>query len=384
MTALNHQQADKVPIDFGGNQSSIHINAYRRLLSSLGVKDDNIRYSDFLQQIAYPCEELLQRFEADIRWLRAPASLLPGDYIPGVEGEFRGVWDQFGVFWGDRAEKEVKDIRFYDPCIHPLSELKTVRQIRDYEWPDGTNRRPFAGLREQARKLRETTRYAIAAPPVGCIYEYTTFLFGFAKALLHLRRNPELILAAMEELERYWTDYARTLLNEVRFGEEYYVDILAVNGDLATQTGPIMNVETTYVPLIKPIEQRFSQKLHALAQVKINYHSCGSIARFIPHFAEIGYDAVNPVQVSAQDMEPCSLKKRFGSRISFWGGLCDTQHLLPFGTPAQLRKEVERNVRCLKPGGGYIASNIHNITAEVPPDNVTAMFDAVRRCRDYE
>jgi uroporphyrinogen decarboxylase len=145
-----------------------------------------------------------------------------------------------------------------------------------------------------------------------------------------------------------------------------------------------MNVETTYVPLIKPIEQRFSQKLHALAQVKINYHSCGSIARFIPHFAEIGYDAVNPVQVSAQDMEPCSLKKRFGSRISFWGGLCDTQHLLPFGTPAQLRKEVERNVRCLKPGGGYIASNIHNITAEVPPDNVTAMFDAVRRCRDYE
>jgi uroporphyrinogen decarboxylase len=383
MTALNHQQPDKVPIDFGGNQSSIHIKAYRRLLDSLGIRDNNMRYSDFLQQIAYPCEELLQRLQADIRWLRSPDSLLPADYIPEVEGEFRGVRDQFGVFWGDSADKEVQDIRFYDPCIHPLSEATTVRQIRDYDWPDGTSRKPFVGVREQAKKLRETTSYALAAPPVGCIYEYTTFLFGFAKALLHLRRNPELILATMEQLEKYWTDYATTFLNEVKFGKEYYVDILAVNGDLAQQTGPIMNVETTYASLIKPIEQRFSQKLHGLATVKINYHSCGSIVRFIPHFAAIGYDAVNPVQVSAQDMEPCSLKQRYGTMITFWGGLCDTQHMLPFGTPAQIRKEVQRNMDCFKPGGGYIASNIHNITAEVPPENVTAMFDAAGKSRKY-
>ncbi len=104
---------------------------------------------------------------------------------------------------------------------------------------------------------------------------------------------------------------------------------------------------------------------------------------FIPHFAEMGYDAVNPVQISARDMEPCSLKKRFGSSITFWGGVCDTQKTLPFGTPQLIRQEVKYNMDCLKPGGGFIASSIHNITAEVPPENIVAMFDAVRENRLY-
>ena len=383
LTAFNHQEPDKVPIDFGGNQSGIHMKAYKHLLNYLDISDDNIQYCDFIQQIAYPCEELLQHFAIDIRWLRPQSSLFPENLPLEKEGAYQGVWDQFGVFWGDRAEKKVEDILFYDPCINPLRDVKTVQEIREYDWPDGTDRTPLKGLRAQAKKLRETTQFALAAPPLGCIYEYTTFLFGFTKALLHLRRNPELIVAAMEELEKYWTDYATTFLNEIKFGDHYYVDIIAVNGDLAEQTGPIMNVNETYAKLIKPIEQRFAQNLHALAPIKINYHSCGSIVNFIPHFSEIGYDAVNPVQVGAVDMETCSLKKRFGNLITFWGGLCDTQQILPFGTPNQIQKEVQHNIECLKPGGGYIASNIHNITAEVPPENITMMFETATKWRDY-
>jgi uroporphyrinogen decarboxylase len=238
-------------------------------------------------------------------------------------------------------------------------------------------------LRERAKELRETTEFAIATPPLGCIYEYTTFLFGFSKAMRHLHKNPELIVAAMEELERYWTDYVTTFLDEVKFGDEHYVDIVSNNGDLSEQAGPIMSPKRIYEPLIKPIERRFSEKVHELADVKINYHSCGSVPDFIPHFAEIGYDAVNPVQVGAFDMEPCSLKKRFGKIITFWGGLCDTQTTLPFGTPEKVRKEVEANMTCLKPGGGYIASNIHNITAEVPPENIVAMFESALLNRHY-
>jgi uroporphyrinogen decarboxylase len=82
-------------------------------------------------------------------------------------------------------------------------------------------------------------------------------------------------------------------------------------------------------------------------------------------------------------MEPCSLKQRFSSSITFWGGLCDTQKILPFGTPDQIRKEVKYNLKCLKPGGGYVASNIHNITAEVPPENIVAMFDSALENRYY-
>ncbi|MFX0054924.1 MAG: uroporphyrinogen decarboxylase family protein [Promethearchaeota archaeon] len=383
MTALNHREPDMVPLDFGGNQSSIHIVAYKRLLEYLDIEDDNIRYSDFLQQIANPCEKILELFEIDIRWLRAPSSFLPDGYVPEVEGKFQGVLDQFGVFWGNSAEKDLEDILYYDPVIHPLAEMKSVREIREYDWPDGTDRTPLKGLRKQAKKLRENTDYAIATPPVGCIYEYTTFLFGFTKAMKHLQKSPELIIATMEELEKYWTDYAAALLDEVKFGNEHYVDVVSNNGDLAEQAGPIMSPKRIYEPLIKPIEQRFSEKLHALADVRINYHSCGSVSQFIPHFAEIGYDALNPVQVGAFDMEPCSLKKRFGDMITFWGGLCDTQKTLPFGTVDEICQEVERNIACLKPSGGYIASNIHNITAEVPPENVVAMFDAAKRSRYY-
>ena len=138
-----------------------------------------------------------------------------------------------------------------------------------------------------------------------------------------------------------------------------------------------------YEKLIKPIERKLSQKIQDIVDAKINYHSCGAISQFIPHFAEIGYDIVNPVQISAYDMDPCSLKKRFGSIISFWGGLCNSQKTLPFGTPVQIREEVRRNFECLKPGGGFIASSIHNITAEVPPQNIVAMFDAANEFGNY-
>ena len=94
-------------------------------------------------------------------------------------------------------------------------------------------------------------------------------------------------------------------------------------------------------------------------------------------------NATNPVQINAYDMEPCSLKQRFGSLITFWGGVCNTQKTLPFGTPEMIRKEVKHNMDCFKPGGGFIASNIHNITAEVPPENIVAMFETIRENRIY-
>ena len=384
MSTLNHSEPDKVPIDIGDYVTGIHMHAYRNLIDYLGIEDKNIRYSNFPGQTANPCEELLERFDTDTRWLRPPSWSRPEGYIPEVEGKFQGIWDQFGIFWGISAEMDLDEILYYDPVINPLSEMTTVQQIKEYDWPDGTDNTHLIGLREKAKRLRESTPYAIVTSPyLGNLFETTTWLFGFNKALRHLLRNPELIIATMEELEKCWTDYATTFLNEIKFGDEYYVDIVCLQGDLGTQTGPIMDPNRTYKPIIKPIEHRFARKIHQLADVKINYHCCGSISQFIPHFAEIGYDAVNPIQISAYDMEPSSLKQRFGSSISFWGGVCDSQKTLPFGTPPLIRQEVKYNMDSLKPGGGFIASSIHNITAEVPPENIVAMFDAVRENRLY-
>ena len=378
-TTLNLIEPDKVPLDLGGNQSSIHIKAYKKLLDYLEIEDKNIHYCDFVQQIVDPCEELLNRFDIDIRYIRPQGGMIRiQDMEPEYVGKYVGVYDQFGVFWGNSAEKNIEDILYYDPVIHPFADFRTVKEIEEYDWPDGKDISPFNGLKEIARDFYNNTDYSLTTPPVGCVYEYTTFLFGFTKALKHLRKKPELILAAMKGLLNYWSDYSITFLKEV--GD--YLDVISINGDLAEQAGPIMSLKI-YEDMIKPLEKELSQKIHEFIDIKINYHSCGSIPLFIPHFVEIGYDIINPVQISAYDMEPCSLKKRYGNMITFWGGLCNTQYTLPFGTPKQIREEVKRNFECFKPGGGFIASNIHNITAEVPPQNIVTMFDVANEFRNY-
>jgi uroporphyrinogen decarboxylase len=377
---LNHQEPDKIPIDLGGNQSSIHIKAYKNLLDYLEISDENIQYADFVQQIVKPCDKVLERFGIDIRYVQPLGGMVRvQDMEPLYEGKYIGVYDQFGVFWGDRAEKDLENILYYDPVFHPFESFTTIKEVKDYNWPDGRDRTPFEGLKDFAKKLHNDTEFALSTPPVGCVYEYCTFLFGFTKTLRYLRTKPKMIISAMEELLTYWINYVTTFLDEA--GD--YLDVVCINGDIAEQAGPIMSIKL-YEEMIKPIERKLSDKIHEITDAKVNYHSCGSISQFIPHFTDIGYDVVNPVQISAFDMEPCSLKKRFGETMSFWGGLCNSQKTLPFGTPKQIREEVRRNFECLKPGGGFVASNIHNITAEVPPQNIVAMFDAALEYRNYE
>jgi uroporphyrinogen decarboxylase len=377
LAALNHKEPDRVPLDMGSIQSGIHIKAYERLLEHLDIQDENIQYYDFGQQLAVPCEALLKRFHIDTRYLRPIDSIKPRNYQPERVDKYVGNYDALGVFWGNFASKPLNEILYYDPVIHPLQNMKSIEEIHSYSWPKKMDIPKFEDLRKTGEMLRKTD-YAISTHVLGCVWEYTTFMFGFVTALRNMRTKPELLKATMGHLLEYWMSLSENFLKNL--GK--YVDIVCVNGDLAEQAGPIMS-DKMYSELIKPYEAKFSAHIHNLADVKINYHSCGSTPQFIPHFIDIGYDAHNPVQISANDMEPCSLKRRFGDKISFWGGLCNTQKTLPFGTLEEIRNEVRTNLECFKPGGGYIAANIHNITAEVPPENIVAMFDAAIEFGDY-
>jgi uroporphyrinogen-III decarboxylase len=107
-------------------------------------------------------------------------------------------------------------------------------------------------------------------------------------------------------------------------------------------------------------------------------HSCGAVAKFVPEFIEAGFDILNPVQCSAAGMDPRELKSRYGDRIVFWGGGVDTQRVLPFGTPRQVREQVLERSEILAPGGGFVFSTIHNVQAQTPVANLVAMIDAVR------
>jgi uroporphyrinogen decarboxylase len=117
--------------------------------------------------------------------------------------------------------------------------------------------------------------------------------------------------------------------------------------------------------------------------VKIFYHSCGAISPLIPDLIESGIDILNPVQVSAAGMDTKELKKNFGKDLTFYGGGVDTQRVLPHGTPQEVRDEVKRRIDDLAPGGGFVFNTVHNIQADVPPENIMAMWEAVREYGVY-
>ena len=127
--------------------------------------------------------------------------------------------------------------------------------------------------------------------------------------------------------------------------------------------------------MVKPRHKRLVQYIRSRTQAKIWYHTCGSCMEFIPDLIDNGVHILNPVQVSARNMEPAELKRRFGAQLAFWGGAVDTQHVLPRGTPEEVATEVRRNLEAFMPGGGYVFNNVHNIQGEVPPENVLAMYD---------
>ena len=108
-------------------------------------------------------------------------------------------------------------------------------------------------------------------------------------------------------------------------------------------------------------------------------HCCGGVRTLFPSLIEAGLDAINPVQISCRGMNAADLKREFGRDLTFWGGGCDTREILPDGTPEQIRSHVQEQVRILAPGGGFVFQQVHNIMANVPPENIVAMFDAVRQ-----
>ena len=133
--------------------------------------------------------------------------------------------------------------------------------------------------------------------------------------------------------------------------------------------------EGIYATYIKPHHRRMVETVKSYRRdMKVVFHCCGSAYSFIPHLIDIGVDGLNPVQVTAKNMEPERLKEEFGDKICFWGGI-NSQSVLPFGTPEEVRKETRRIISILGEGGGYVLNSVHNIQPEVPPENVVAMFE---------
>jgi hypothetical protein len=160
------------------------------------------------------------------------------------------------------------------------------------------------------------------------------------------------------------------------------VAVFTTGTDFGTQNGPFISPRT-YRDLYKPFNKQVNDWIHEHTTWKSFIHSCGSVRMLIPDFIDAGFDILNPVQCSAAGMAPAELKKEFGGRLAFWGGGVDTQRTLPFGTPEDVRKEVAERLRIFGAGGGYVFNTTHNVQARVPIQNVLAMYEAVRECGRY-
>lgn len=368
LAALNHTEPDRVPIDLGGNQTGIHKFAYLELLRPLGMQDE-MRIMDAVQQLAQPCEELLRRFHVDTRYIAAGAA---SDWKGGIVQERRDgrLWhdlvDEFGVRWSMPDDQPY----FMDITLHPLAGA-AISDIKDYPFPKGDDPGRFQGLRERALLLKKETPYAVVSGISGVIYETCWYMRGLENWYMDMMMNPEFCEALLDQTLQFWLDWFRVFLDEV--GD--VVDVIMIGDDLAGQGGPLFNPDT-YRTIVKPRQKRLVQYIKGRTQAKIWYHTCGACAGYIPDLLDNGIDILNPVQISAADMDPAVLKREYGDRLSFWGGAIDAQHILPVGSPEDVRQAVRENLQALKPGGGYVFNNVHNIQAGVPPENIVALYDA--------
>jgi uroporphyrinogen decarboxylase len=383
---LDHREPDRVPIDCGGTrQSGIAASTYHKLKQHLGL-DTPTRVYDVYQMLAEIERPVMERFGADVIGLQRPAVAfgilneawkpwqmfdgtpveVPGGFIPapddrgdlllyGSDGSPMARMPK-GGFYFDRLDK-------YPGAAHADPDTLQLPLLSQEECDH---------LHAQAEAYYQNTDYAIIAA-MGPPYE---LFFGlgtgdFQSWMITLATEPEYVDALLTRIVDAWLENLRRFADAV--GDR--VQILQFNDDLGTQDAPFLSVRM-FRERIFPHYKRGLDWVHRNTPMKVFMHNDGAIASLIPTLIEMGVDILNPVQTTAAGMDPVNLKREFGDRIVFWGGACDCQHTLPFGTPEQVAREVRESIRILGPGGGYVLASVHNIQANVPPENVIALFDA--------
>jgi len=367
LMALNHEEPDRVPIDLGSTPvTGICRNAYVHLLASLSLSPREIRVVDILQQLASLDEDVLQALEVDFRPIitNPPAAfrLQLRD-----EGDYETYYDQ----WGAKLSRPKVGGYYFDYVEHPIKD-STLQALERYSWPDPDDPSRYEGLREQAQSLRERTPHALVGTcDLGTdILARPQWIRGYAASMLDLAADPDFAEAFLERLTQIAVRAWSRFLDEV--GE--YLDVAAFYDDLGMQDRPLIS-PAMYRRLVKPRHARIIETIKARTKAKVFMHSCGAVSEFIPDIIEIGVDILNPVQVSAAGMgDTAELKRRYGQHLTFWGGACDSQRVLPFGTPAEVQKETRRRIADLAPGGGFVFAPIHNIQDDVSGEKTLALY----------
>jgi len=406
MMAVNHRQPDRVPIDLGGHRSSgIMAIAYNELKQHLGIDSGDIYVYDFIQQLAIVEPEVLDRFGVDTiemgrGFAREPEDwhdwVLPDGTPCKIPAFIRP--EKVGHDWHVYHEDPAGDGRrtliaiqkegclYFEQTCFPLAQSQDSSfenlacDLEKVMWsslgsppaPIGYDQEGLGKLRAGAAALRASTDRAILGLFGGNQLEIGQFLFRNDNFFLLLAGDPRRAHRFLDKLVEMHLENLEKFLSAVGA----YIDVILFGDDLGMQTGPQVSPRMFY-EFFQPRYKIMWGRAKELADVKVMLHSCGGLYPLLPGLIDAGLDILQPVQTTCRGMEAQRLKQEFGKDLCLWGGGCDTQNILARATPQQVAEDVRRRVEVFAPGGGYVFQQIHNIMADVPPENVVAMLDAV-------
>jgi len=370
LTALNHQEPDRIPFDLGSTQvTGIHVAAYHNLRAFLGLPPVEPQPCDVIQQLALPDDDVVEHLGIDVRGL-FPLNSHNWNIVNADVGDAWEYTDEWGI-----THRRIKpDGLYYSAVRHPLAGEISLDDIRAHTWPDTGDPQRIAGLRELALAYRAQGKAAMLKGVLAGILEMAQRIRGMEALLMDMASDERLACALFDkmlELKLAFWEMALPRLADV-------VDVISEADDYGTQTSQLVSPRM-FRKLIKPRLKVLFERIKQLAPTaRLFFHSCGNVRPLLPDFIEMGVDILNPVHIRARGMEPIALKRDFGRDIVFWGGGIDTQGVLPTGTPQEVKNDVRRNIEALAPGGGFVFNTVHNIQADVPPQNIIAMWQALR------
>ena len=375
LTALHHEEPDRVPIVIGvSNATGLKMKPYQALKRLIDVEaPDDYLYDWPELGTAAVDEATLARLHADVRGVL--------DRLPAVVYERnrnRPPHSPFIDAWGSGQIEIDPDVWF--PGIHPLADAETTAEIRTYGgWPDMDDPTQFAHMAAEAAMLAAANEYAIMATPWLLFpFERAFAMQGMDRFMMNLALNPDFAEALLRKI----TDYCKQLMGHCLAALGDNVDIIKIGDDLGMQSGLLISPKM-YRKVLKPIHADYIAFIRERTKAKVFFHTDGDVLDLVEDFIEIGVDILNPIQTSAGRMSDLgALKKRYGDNMVFCGAI-DTQHVLPHGTPDEVRREVRRVINLMGTGGGYMVAAVHTIMNEVPAENVLAMADAVEEFGRY-
>lgn len=355
---IKGEKTDRMPIDLGMHFSTgISAFAYFNLRKHLGLSTDNVEMIDMTQMLARVDEDIIERFHID--------TILLNPAWPG-----RKHWnireDYSFIIPPTANPKLLQDGKWEIELNSERAVLLEGGYFMEGGWPDyyclpqEEKLDLFAARAE--RIYKETDKYTM-------LMGFPAY-FGGLDFACDMITDPEECAAHNERLLKEQIAY----FDKANKKMGKYINCIEVNSDLGTQENLLCRPED-YRELCMPYLKDFCSHVHNTSDIQIFMHSCGAMSELLPDIINSGVDAINPVQISAKNMDPKTLKERFGGKIAFWGGGCDTQSILNFADEEKVKEHVRENVRIFKENGGFVFNQVHNIMGDVKPENIVAMLD---------